>query len=29
MLILKVDYLVPLIFQMFYLFVPKIDICLE
>ena len=29
MLILKVDYLVPLIFQMSYLLVSKIEICLE
>ena len=29
MLILKVDYLVPLIFQMFYLLVPEIEICLK
>ena len=29
MLILKVDYLVPLIIQMSYLLVPKIEICLK
>ena len=29
MLILKVDYLVTLIFQMSYLLVPKIEICLK